>query len=79
MQHERPEECMESRRSLWICLISIAGGAILAWLGYGSLDTDIGKSLFDAANEPAGYWPLVITILGTALLVSGVTGILRGK
>ena len=70
---------MENRPSVWVSLISTAGGAILAWLGYGSLDSDISGSLFDAAQGPSGYWPLIITILGVALLISGITGLLRGR
>lgn len=77
MQHEFNEESMEDRPSFWVSLISIVGGTILAWLGYGSLDTHISDSFFDAARGPAVYWPLIITILGITLLISGITGLLR--
>ncbi|WP_146198521.1 hypothetical protein [Rhodohalobacter mucosus] len=69
----------ENRRSLWISLISIAGGAILAWLGYGSLEPSTGDSLLDAALDAESVWPVFMVILGFALLVSGITGMLRGK
>lgn len=70
---------MGSRDSLWVSLISIAGGAILVWLGYGSLDAGISGSLFEAARDPTGNWQLFTTILGIALLIAGITGLLRGR
>lgn len=79
MQQEHDEDSMKTRPSPWVSLVSIAGGAILAWMGYGSLDTTISDSLFNAINGPAGYWSLFITILGISLLISGITGLLRGK
>lgn len=79
MQHEHIEESMEDRPFHWVSLISIVGGAVLAWPGYGSLDTHISDSFFDAARGPDGFLPLIITILGVALLISGITGVLRGK
>ena len=70
---------MESRNSPIVSLISIAGGALLAFIGYRTLSSGGGNSLFEAARELGSLWPLFITILGAALVISGVTGLLRSR
>lgn len=69
----------ENRTHILISLISLIAGVILTWFGYRYLKISGLPDSFGLNGEISEYWPLLSGILGVALMISGVLGMLRGR
>lgn len=69
----------DNRSHTFVAIISVIVGLYLTWLGNRHIQLTVTAGPAGWMNNVTGYWPIISAVLGVSLLVSGITGLLRGK